>query len=164
MDGNLQTEPKFIGFLSQLLLLFQFCHSCKVDNPLVETKAVGSDGVVTVTCNNPKCTQKILTWHTQPLMPGRKKARAGNFMMCMSTLLGGGSFTKVRQMCLHMGLGCVLHSTYFHYQRVSTITGIERSIIGGEGGGEGSYLYIHVHIPYMLLNPWEVVTHHPYNI
>ena len=103
VDGNLRTEPKHIVFLSQLLLLFQFCHSCKADNPLVETKAIGSNGVVTTKCNNPKCTQKIRIWHSQPLMPGRKKARAGNFMMCMATLLGGGSFTKVRQIFLHMG-------------------------------------------------------------
>ena len=105
MDGNLRTEPKFIMFLSQVLLLFQFCHSCKADNPLVETKVVGSNGIVTTKCNNPKCTQKIKTWHTQPLMPGRKKVRAGNFLICMSTLLAGGSFTKVRQIFLLMGLG-----------------------------------------------------------
>ena len=112
-------------FLSQLLLLFQFCHSCKADNPLVETKAVGSNGIVMTKCNNLKCTQRIWTWHTQPLMPGRKRARAGNFLMCMSTLLGGGSFTKVRQICLNMGLGCISHSTYFHYQRVSTTVPIK---------------------------------------
>ena len=100
--------------------LFRFCHSYKADNPLVETKVVGSNGIVTTKCNNPKCTQKITTWHTQPLMPGRKKDCAGNFLMHMSTLLGGSSFTKVRQIFLHMGLGCVSHSTYFHYQRVST--------------------------------------------
>ena len=36
-DENLRKQPKFIVFLSQLLLLFQFCHPCKADNPLVET-------------------------------------------------------------------------------------------------------------------------------
>ncbi|CAB4018454.1 Hypothetical predicted protein, partial [Paramuricea clavata] len=71
VDGNLRTEPKRIVFLSQLLLLFNFCHCCKADNPLVEAKV----------------------------------------------LLGGGSYTKLWQIFLHMGLGCISHNTYFHYQR-----------------------------------------------
>lgn len=107
-------------FLSQLLLLFNFCHCCKADNPLVEAKGVGTEAVVTTTCNNPKCPQKTTIWHSQPRMPGRKTP-AGNFLLCMAVLLGGGSYTKLRQIFLHMGLGCISHNTYFHYQRVSTV-------------------------------------------
>ena len=40
-------------------------------------------------------------------MPGTK-ILAGNFLISMAVLFGGGSFTKVRQI-LHMGLG--LHFT-----------------------------------------------------
>lgn len=109
--------PKHIVFLSQLLLLFRFCHSCKADNPLVETREVGSKVMVTTICSNPKCPQKTTMWHSQPMMPGTKIS-AGNFLICMATLLGGGSFSKVRQMFLHMGLGCVSLSTYFRYQKV----------------------------------------------
>ncbi|CAB4026779.1 PREDICTED: uncharacterized protein LOC107331715 isoform X3 [Paramuricea clavata] len=116
VDGNLRTEPKHIVFLSQLLLLFNFCHCCKTDNPLVEAKGVGTEAVVTTTCNNPKCPQKTTIWHSQPRMPGRKTP-AGNFLLCMAVLLGGGSYTKLRQIFLHMGLGCISHNTYFHYQR-----------------------------------------------
>ena len=120
VNANLRTEPKHIVFLSQLLLLFNFCHCCKADNPLVEVKSVGTEAVVTSTCNNPKCTQKTTIWHSQPRMPGHKTP-AGNFLLCMAVLLGGGSYTKLRQIFLHMGLGCISHNTYFHYQRVSTV-------------------------------------------
>ena len=116
-DENLRTIPKHIVFLSQLLLLFRFCHSCKADNPLVETREVGSKAVVTTICCNPLCPQKTTMWHSQPMMPGTKIS-AGNFLICMATLLGGGSFSKVRQMFLHMGLGCVSLSTYVRYQKV----------------------------------------------
>ena len=61
VDGNLRTEPKHIVFLSQLLLLFNFCHSCKADNPLVKAKAIGTEVVVTTICNNPKCPQRTMT-------------------------------------------------------------------------------------------------------
>ena len=125
VDGNLRTEPKHIVFLSQLLLLFNFCHSCKADNLLVKAKAIGTEAVVTTICNNPKCPQRTMVWHSQPRMPGRKVA-AGNFLLCMAVLFAGGSYTKLRQIFQHMGVGCVSHKTYFLYQRVSTF------IIGGE--------------------------------
>eukprot|EP00794_Sanderia_malayensis_P000970 gene970-biopygen221 len=37
-EKNHREQPKFIAFLSQLLLLFTFCPSCKTDNPLIETR------------------------------------------------------------------------------------------------------------------------------
>ena len=37
-------------------------------------------------------------------------------------------------MFLHMGLGCVSHSTYFHYQRVMHLAML---IPGGDGAGKG---------------------------
>ena len=114
---NLRSEPKHIVFLSQLLLLFSFCHSCKTDNPLVETREVGTKAVVTTICSNPKCPKKITTWHSQPMMPGTKIS-AGNFLLCMAVLLAGSSISKARQVFLHMGLGCVSLNTYFRYQRV----------------------------------------------
>ena len=120
VDGNLRTEPKHIVFLSQLLLLFSFCHTCKADNPIVEAKDIGTEAVVTTTCHNPRCTQKTAVWHSQPKIPGQRVS-AGNFLLCMAVLLGGGSYTKVRQIFKHMGLGCVSHNTYFRYQRVSVI-------------------------------------------
>ena len=39
-------------------------------------------------------------------------------LLCMSVLLGGGSISKVRQIFLHMVLGCVSLNTYFRYQKV----------------------------------------------
>ena len=47
MQGtNLCTEPKHIVFLSQLLVLFKFCHVCKADNPLIEAGGIGTEAVI----------------------------------------------------------------------------------------------------------------------
>ncbi|CAB3977591.1 Hypothetical predicted protein [Paramuricea clavata] len=100
-----------------LLLLLRFCHLCKADNPLVETREVRSKAVVTTIICNPKCPQNTTMWHSQPMMPGTKIS-TGNVLVCMATLLGGGSFSKVTQIFLHMGLGCVSLSTYFGYEKV----------------------------------------------
>ena len=91
---NLRTEPKHIVFLSQLLLLFQFCHVCKAENPELEAKQVGTEAVITTNCFNPKCPKKVNTWHCQPAMPN-SQIPAGNFLLCMAVLLAGGSVTKV---------------------------------------------------------------------
>ena len=119
-DDNLRTEPKYIVFLSKLLLLFQFCHSCKADNPMVETREVGTMVVVTTTCQNPKCPQKEKVWFSQPYMPGTK-IPAGNFLLCFAILMAGGSASKVIQIFGHMGLACICLSTFFQHQCVSNI-------------------------------------------
>lgn len=117
-DANLRTEPKHLVFLSQLLLLFNFCHTCKADNPQVEAREVGTEAVVTTTCSNPKCKKPKNTWHSQPTMPGSGMP-AGNFLLCMAILFAGGSATKIFQIFSHMGLGCVSLNTFFKHQRVS---------------------------------------------
>ncbi|XP_073256636.1 uncharacterized protein [Porites lutea] len=115
-DGNLRTEPKFIVFLSQLMLLFQSCHVCKGKNPPeVEAQQIGTKAVITTVCTNPGCCAES-TWHSQPNMPGTKLP-AGNFLLCMSVLFAGGSITKIRQIFNHMGLACVSVNTFFKHQR-----------------------------------------------
>ncbi|XP_068712164.1 uncharacterized protein [Montipora foliosa] len=114
-DKNLRSEPKHIVFLSQLLLLFKFCHICKADNPTVETREIGTEAVVKTSCNNPECMKQSI-WYSQPLIPG-SHIPAGNFLLCLCILLTGGSATKVLQMFKHMGLGCVSLGTFFKYQR-----------------------------------------------
>ena len=115
---SLRSEPKHIVFLTQLLMLFNFCHVCKSDNPSVEARQVGTKAVVTTTCTNPKCPKQVNTWHSQPNMPG-SVLPAGNFLLCMAILLAGGSATKIFQIFSHMGLGCVSLNTFFKCQRVS---------------------------------------------
>ena len=114
---NLRTVPKHIVFISQLLLLFQFCHVCKAENPELEAKQVGTEAVITTNCFNPKCPKKVKTWHSQSAMPN-SQIPAGNFLLCMAVLLAAGS---VLQVCKHMGLFCVsLKKTFFKYQQVSS--------------------------------------------
>ena len=115
---SLRSEPKHIVFLSQLLLLFNFCHVCKTDNPSIEERQIGTKAVVTSTCHNPKCPKQVNTSHSQPNMPNSGIA-AGNFLLCMAVLLAGGSATKVFRIFSHMGLGCVSLNTFFKFQRVS---------------------------------------------
>ena len=118
MQGtNLCTEPKHIVFLSQLLLLFKFCHVCKADNPMIEAGGIGTEAVIKTTCSNPACS-KEKTWYSQPLIPGTQMP-AGNFLLCLSILLVGGSAMKVFQMFSHMGLGHISLNTFFKCQRVS---------------------------------------------
>jgi len=112
---NIRTEPKHIVFLTQLLLLFNLCCTCKADNPTVEASGNGTQAIVRTYCNNPKCNKEDI-WYSQPQMPGLK-IPAGNFLLSLSILLAGGSATKVFKMFLHMGLGCVSLNTYFKYQR-----------------------------------------------
>ena len=45
-DDHLQTEQKFMVFLLQLMLLFQFCPLCQSANPLVETSVCGTKVIV----------------------------------------------------------------------------------------------------------------------
>jgi len=117
-DDNLRHEPKHIVFLSQLLLLFQFCNFCKSGNPLIETRQVGTMVEVTTTCSNPKC-RRDYTWKSQPNFPGTRIA-AGNLLLCFAILLAGGSASKVFQLFRHMGLSCISLTTFFHHQQVST--------------------------------------------
>ncbi|KAK3745840.1 hypothetical protein QZH41_014931 [Actinostola sp. cb2023] len=121
-NSNIRTEPKHIVFLSQLLLLFKFCHWCKDDDPLVEVSQLGTEVIVKTICKNPKCANpkcanKEITWNSQPTLPGWPGLPAGNFLLCMAILLTGGSVTKVTQMFAHMGLGCISLNTYFKHQR-----------------------------------------------
>ena len=85
-DYNLRTKPKFIVFLSQLLLLFKFCVFCKADNQSIQAKKWGTMIIVRT--------------------------------ICMSTLLEGGSISKVTQMFKHMNLGTISLSTFFKHPRV----------------------------------------------
>jgi len=120
-NSNIRTEPKHIVFLSQLLLLFKFCHWCKDDDTLVEVSQLGTEVIVKTICKNPKCANKEITWNSQPTLPGWPGLPAGNFLLCMAILLTGGSVTKVTQMFAHMGLGCISLNTYFKHQRASLI-------------------------------------------
>ena len=113
-------QPKFIVFLSQLLLLFKFCHFCKAENPLVETRKVGTMAVIASTCTNKRCNRKHTVWNSQPNMPGTR-IPAGNFLLCMSILLSGSSASKVLQMFHHMGVACFSLRTFFKHQRVSEL-------------------------------------------
>ena len=116
---NIRSERKYIVFLSQLFLLFQFCHFCKTDNPAVEVTETGTNVTVKTRCHNDKC-KKESTWHSQPFLPG-SFIHAANFLLPLAVILSGGSATKVVNMCAHMGLGCISLKTFFKHQRVGTI-------------------------------------------
>ena len=116
-EDRLRTEPKFLVFLSKLLLLFTFCPICKADNPLVQTKTVGTMVQVILTCANEKCSQKDNVWYSQPWMPGSRIA-AGNFLLSFSTLVSGGCASKIFQIFKNMGLCCISLKTFFKHQKV----------------------------------------------
>lgn len=117
-DTSLRTHPKFVVFLDQLLMLFNFCPSCKHDNPSVNTSVLGTMIQITVHCLHPQCKNPSFTWRSQPNMTGTK-IPAGNFLLSFSTLVSGASPSKVFQVFGHMGLSCVSLRTYFRHQSVS---------------------------------------------
>ena len=115
---DVRTEPKYILFLSKLLLLFQFCHVCRTGKkPEMTAEQTGTAIVIKTVCTNSSCRKEFI-WSCQPFMPGTK-ILAGNFLISMAVLFAGGSFTKVRQIFLHKGLACISLSTFFRHQRVS---------------------------------------------
>ena len=115
---NLRTEPKYIVFLSHLLLLFKFCHECKHENPEIELNQVGTNISIKSKCS--LCNQEV-DWHSQPYIPGRSQIRAGNFLLSLSIPLSGGSPGKVVNLFRHMGLGLISLRSYYKYQRVSKL-------------------------------------------
>ena len=117
---NIRSEPKYIAFLSQLLLLFQFSSFCKTDNPAVEITESGTNVTVKTRCHNDKC-KKESTWHSQPFLPG-SLIHAGNFLLPLAVVLAGGSATKMVNMCAHMGVRCVSLNIFFKHQRVSVVS------------------------------------------
>ncbi|XP_028403949.1 uncharacterized protein LOC114526538 [Dendronephthya gigantea] len=120
---NLRQEPKFIVFLSQLLLLFKFCHFCKTDSVLVESTADGSALVVESNCGNANCGQRRSVWRSQPLLPG-SKVNAGDFLQSFSILVSGGSPAKVIHMFQHMGLSGISLETFYRHQRTLLLPAI----------------------------------------
>lgn len=114
-DDNLQTQPKFVGFLSQLLLLFNICPHCKTPDPLVEVRQFGTMVQIVTTCHNEKCNKKENIRKSQPTMPGTMTP-AGNFLLSFAILVAGGSASKVLRIFQHMGLGCISLATFFRHQ------------------------------------------------
>ncbi|KAK3703272.1 hypothetical protein QZH41_010164 [Actinostola sp. cb2023] len=114
-SGSLRHQPKFIVFLSKLLLLFNVCPTCKTNNPFVETQVIGTMVEVTTKCFNPHCPHPKNVWQSQPNMTGTKMP-AMNFLLCFSILVSGASPSKVFQVFKHMGLSCISLKTYFKHQ------------------------------------------------
>ena len=98
----------------------------------------GTGIVIKTVCTNSSC-RKEFVWSSQPFMPGTK-ILAGNFLILMAVLFAGGSFTKVRQIFLHMGLACISLSTFFRHQRVSDDYEREKKLILCKVGKCSSHL------------------------
>lgn len=117
---NVRTEPKFIVFVKQLLLLFQVCSSCKVDGLLTKWKTIGTMVEITTLCANPTCKEKTKVWKSQPDFP-ETKIPAGNFLVSFAIVVSGACVTKISNVFRHMGLSCISLSTYYNHQKVRTI-------------------------------------------
>ena len=113
----MRSEPKYIVFLSQLLLLFQICPACKTSGPLVTTRQVGTMVEVKTTCSNITCPANESVWRSQPDMT-KTRTPAGNLLLCFAILVAGGSASKVLRVFQHMGLGCISLRTFFKHQKV----------------------------------------------
>ena len=115
---DIRSEPKYIVFLSQLLLLFQFCRTCKSDQVLVETHENGTMVTVEVHCGNPGCREKEFVWQSQPKIDGLRTG-AGNLLLSFAILMAGASASKVLRVLSHMGVACFFVRQFFRHQKVS---------------------------------------------
>ncbi|CAB3988543.1 Hypothetical predicted protein [Paramuricea clavata] len=116
ITDNIRQQPKFVVFLTQLLLLFKTCFFCRHESePSLKVSQVGTMVTITASCQNPKC-KKDFVWKSQQLMPG-SKIYAGNFLLSFAILVAGSSARKILQVMKHMGLACISLSTYFRNQR-----------------------------------------------
>ena len=113
----MRTEPKYIVFLSQLLLLFQVCRSCKGNNVLVDSTQHGTMVIVETHCGNPDCLEKEFVWHSQPKIQGTK-AVACNVLLIFAILVAGASASKVFRVFNHMGLLCHSLRQFSRHQKV----------------------------------------------
>ena len=118
MKGNIRQEPKYIVFLSQLMLLFRFCQVCKSDDIIVETSERGTMICVETQCGNPKCLKRDFIWQSQPLLEDTKTA-AGNILLSFAILLAGASASKVLRVFSHMGMACHSLRQFYRHQKVS---------------------------------------------
>ena len=77
---NIRSEPKYIAFLSQLLLFFfQFYSFCKTDKPAVDIIKSETNVTIKTRCHNEKC-KKESSWHSKPFLPG-SLMHAVNFLL-----------------------------------------------------------------------------------
>ncbi len=113
MKDNIRQEPKYIVFLSQLLLLFRFCQTCNSEDILVETSQRGTMICVQTHCGNPKCLERDSIWQSQPQVAGTKTP-AGNILLSFAILLASASASKVLRVFSHMGL-----RQFYRHQKVS---------------------------------------------
>ena len=117
-ETDVRKQPKYIIFLTQILLLFKFCPVCKEDNPRIRTREVGTMLEVKTVCRNLLCPRRINVWKSQPEIEGTN-IPAGNLLLCFAILVAGGSATKVFRIFSHMGLACLSLGTFFKHQKVS---------------------------------------------
>ena len=129
-------------FVSQLMLLFQFCPACKSDNILVEMSQCETMVVMYLDCGNSTCIQKQSVWYSQPYTE-ETKIPAGNVLLSMAILVAGGSASKVLKVFSHMGMACISLATSFKHQRVyaNIILGCNRLL----------HLYIYIILNYVKL-------------
>ena len=88
MNGSgIAKERKYIVFESQLMQLFQRCHSCGLEVKL-ETSVRGTLLVVNGICPD----GHVLHWQSQPMVRGMA---AGNLLLSAAILLCGLTFTSI---------------------------------------------------------------------
>ena len=98
--------------MSQLLLLFQFCHLCFFSKPKVSVSQTGTMLTVETWC--PKCGQTN-AWKSQPELLG--KFPACNLLLSFAVLCAGASIRKVLLVFKHMGVLVYHEPTYYYHQR-----------------------------------------------
>lgn len=108
-----------IVFLTQLLMLFRFCHICFNPNPKVDIKQSGTFISIKTKCS--KC-KEVYSWNSQPKLLG--KIPAGNLLLSFAVLCAGASIRKILLVFKHMNLLAYYEASYYYHQRKLLIPSI----------------------------------------
>ena len=103
----MREELKAIVFLSKLLLLFQTCHWCFANSPILSVSQSGTMLTIHTSCS---LCKRAFTWTSQPLMLGKSFAKFCHpLFWCIHK--------KILVVFKHMGVLVYYFPTYFHHQR-----------------------------------------------
>ena len=108
-ESDVTKDCKFIVFESQLMQLFQGCHSCGLEVKL-KTSIRGTLLVLNSVCPN----GHILFWQSQPMVRGMV---AGNLLLPAAILLCGLTFTSIANLANVFNLAVFCERSFYRLQK-----------------------------------------------
>ncbi|XP_065902251.1 uncharacterized protein [Dysidea avara] len=107
-EDGVAGDRKFIVFESQLLSLFQRCHSCGLE-VVLKTSTVG----IMLVVEGMRPDGHVLHWQSQPTV---NRTPAGNLLLAATILLCGLTFTSIANLADVLNLAMFCEKRYYDFQ------------------------------------------------